>query len=287
MSDIIRLGPAKARGPARRGCGLRHLPNGLGRTGERAYCRAAARGTSSSSFVTSRRGCVAAPNAKANNMNTMIDLDLGDDRGADRAGRRLLRGHPMGSRVSRSSKLADGPEDRIVGNLFLTTRGGEDRADRRVNDRRTRGGRSARKRCAIRARASSPTCRRVVWSVPASVRSGQAALDDRRRPDRPGQDHAVHGVSRAGLNTGVGDVPPARSPAVRRATSPAIFSTFRRGNVRRPGVELDENHRREATPVTPRRLTVYIAAKEHPPDPSDASGVGRHPARGHLRRETR
>ena len=72
MPDIIRLGPAKA-GPARRGCGFCHLPNGLGRP-ENAPTAALPPAYFVQQLHDFRDGLRRSADPRKPNTNTMIEL---------------------------------------------------------------------------------------------------------------------------------------------------------------------------------------------------------------------
>ena len=72
MPDIIRLGPAKA-GPARRGCGFCHLPNGLGRP-ENAPTAALPPAYFIQQLHDFRDGLRRSADPRKPNTNTMIEL---------------------------------------------------------------------------------------------------------------------------------------------------------------------------------------------------------------------
>lgn len=260
MPDIIRLGPAKA-GPARRGCGFCHLPNGLGRP-ENAPTAALPRAYFIQQLRDFRSGLRRSADPRKPNTNTMIELaramtDEEIEQAADYFA--AIQWEPR-VKVVETGMV---PKTRIVGNLFIATE----------------------------KTASEPIAGRII-EVPEEEERSETVRDPRagfiayvpegslergRQLVRLGGARIVNNEIIQGKTTactachapdlmGVGDVPPiaGRSPSYLARQLFDIQAGTRRG----PGVDLMKTIVAKLTPDDIVAITAYVGSK-YPPDPAD------------------
>ena len=260
MPDIIRLGPAKA-GPARRGCGFCHLPNGLGRP-ENAPVSALPRPYFIQQLKDFRGGARRSADPRKPNTNTMIELaramsDEEIEQAADYFA--AIQWKPR-VKVIETSMV---PKTRIVGNLFIAT---EEAKTEPIAGRIIEVPEDESRSETVR----DPRAGFIAYVPPGSLARGKQLVT-------LGGATIVNNEIVQGKTTpciachapdlmGVINVPPiaGRSPSylVRQ-----LFD-IKQGTRRGPGVELMRTVVSKLTADDMTAIAAYIAAK-YPPDPAD------------------
>lgn len=260
MPDIIRLGPAKA-GPARRGCGFCHLPNGLGRP-ENAPVSALPRAYFIQQLEDFRSGVRRSADPRKPNTNTMIDLaramtDAEIAQAADYFA--AIQWKPR-VKVIETSMV---PKTRIVGNLFIAT---EEAKTEPIAGRIIEVPEEEERSETVR----DPRAGFIAYVPPGSLARGKHLV-------RLGGATIVNNEIVQGKTTpciachapdlmGVINVPPiaGRSPSylVRQ-----LFD-IKQGTRRGPGVELMRTVVSKLTADDMTAIAAYVASK-YPPDPAD------------------
>jgi cytochrome c553 len=260
MPDIIRLGPASA-GPARRGCGFCHLPNGLGRP-ENAPTAGLPRAYFIQQMRDFQKGLRRSADPRKPNTNTMIELaramtDEEIEQAAD-----YFAAIPWKPRVT-VIETPMVPKTRIVGNLFLATEKDKTEAIAgRIIEVPEEEDRSELVR--------DPRAGFVAYVPPGSLARGRHLVT-------LGGAQIVNNEIVQGKTTactachapdlmGVGDVPPiaGRSPSYLARQIFDIQAGTRRG----AGVDLMKTIVARLTPDDIIAITAYVASK-YPPDPTD------------------
>ena len=278
MPDIIRLGPAKA-GPARRGCGFCHLPNGLGRP-ENAPTAALPRAYFIQQIRDFQKGLRRSADPRKPNTNTMIDLARSMTEEEIEQAADYFSAIQWKARV-KVIETPMVPKTRIVGNLFLATEAAKtEPIAGRIIEVPEEEERSETVR--------DPRAGFIAYVPPGSLARGQHLV-------RLGGATIADGQIVQGKTTpctachapdlmGVGDVPPiaGRSPSYLARQIFDIQAGTRRG----PGVELMKTIVAKLTPDDIIAITSYIAAK-YPPDPADVEESDAIRAEAIETRETR
>jgi cytochrome c553 len=260
MPDIIRLGPSAA-GPARRGCGFCHLPNGLGRP-ENAPTAALPRGY----FIQQLRDFAAGMRRSADprkpNTNTMIDLARAMtqeemEQAADYFA--ALQWKPRVTVVETTMV----PKTRIVGNLFMAT---EDERTEPIAGRLIEVPEDEGRSETLR----DPRAGFIAYVPPGSLARGRelvtlggaTIVDGRIVQGKTTACAACHAPDLLG----VGDVPPiaGRSPSYLARQLFDIQSGTRRG----PAVELMKAVVARLTPDDITAISAYVGSR-FPPEPAE------------------
>lgn len=260
MPDIIRLGPAKA-GPARRGCGFCHLPNGLGRP-ENAPTAALPRGYFIQQLRDFRTGLRRSADPRKPNTNTMIDLAraMTDEEIAQAADYFAAVQWKPRVKVVETAMV---PRTRIVGNLFIAT---EEAKTEPIAGRIIEVPEDEERSETVR----DPRSGFIAYVPPGSLARGKqlVTLGGARIVDN----EIVQGKTtpctacHAPDLMGVGDVPPiaGRSPSYLARQLFDIQAGTRRG----PGVDLMKTIVARLTPDDIIAITAYVGSK-YPPDAAD------------------
>ena len=260
MPDIIRLGPAKA-GPARRGCGFCHLPNGLGRP-ENAPTAALPPAYFIQQLHDFRDGLRRSADPRKPNTNTMIELAraMTEEEIVQSAEYFAAVQWKPRVKVIETSLV---PKTRIVGNLFLP-----------LEEARTEpiAGRLIE---VPEDEARSETVRDPRAGFIAYVPEGSLARG--KRLVTLGGATIVDNEIIQGKTTpctachapdlmGVGKVPPiaGRSPSY---LARQLFD-IQQGTRRGPGIELMKTIVAKLTPDDITAIVAYVGSK-YPPDPKD------------------
>ncbi len=278
MPDIIRLGPARA-GPARRGCGFCHLPNGLGRP-ENAPTAALPRGYFVQQMRDFQKGLRRSADPRKPNTNTMIDLARAMTEEELEQAANYFAAVQWKPRV-KVIETPMVPKTRIVGNLFLATEAAKtEPIAGRIIEVPEEEERSETVR--------DPRAGFIAYVPPGSLARGRHLV--RLGGARIVDNQIVQGKTtpctacHAPDLMGVGDVPPiaGRSPSYLARQIFDIQAGTRRG----PGVELMKTIVAKLTPDDITAITAYIAAK-YPPDPADVEESDAIRAEAVETRETR
>ena len=260
MPDIIRLGPSKA-GPARRGCGFCHLPNGLGRP-ENAPTAALPPAYFIQQLHDFRDGLRRSADPRKPNTNTMIELAraMTEEEIVQSAEYFAAIQWKPRVKVIETSLV---PKTRIVGNLFLP-----------LEEARTEpiAGRLIE---VPEDEARSETVRDPRAGFIAYVPEGSLARG--KRLVTLGGATIVDNEIIQGKTTpctachapdlmGVGKVPPiaGRSPSY---LARQLFD-IQQGTRRGPGIELMKTIVAKLTPDDITAIVAYVGSK-YPPDPKD------------------
>ena len=260
MPDIIRLGPAKA-GPARRGCGFCHLPNGLGRP-ENAPTAALPPAYFIQQLHDFRDGLRRSADPRKPNTNTMIELARAMTEEEIVQSAEYFAAIQWKPRV-KVIETGLVPKTRIVGNLFLP-----------LEEARTEpiAGRLIE---VPEDEARSETVRDPRAGFIAYVPEGSLARG--KRLVTLGGATIVDNEIIQGKTTpctachapdlmGVGKVPPiaGRSPSY---LARQLFD-IQQGTRRGPGIELMKTIVAKLTPDDITAIVAYVGSK-YPPDPKD------------------
>jgi len=260
MPDIIRLGPAKA-GPARRGCGFCHLPNGLGRP-ENAPTAALPPAYFVQQLHDFRDGLRRSADPRKPNTNTMIELARAMTEEEIVQSAEYFAAIQWKPRV-KVIETGLVPKTRIVGNLFLP-----------LEETRTEpiAGRLIE---VPEDEARSETVRDPRAGFIAYVPEGSLARG--KRLVTLGGATIVDNEIIQGKTTpctachapdlmGVGKVPPiaGRSPSY---LARQLFD-IQQGTRRGPGIELMKTIVARLTPDDITAIVAYVGSK-YPPDPKD------------------
>jgi len=260
MPDIIRLGPAKA-GPARRGCGFCHLPNGLGRP-ENAPTAALPPAYFVQQLHDFRDGLRRSADPRKPNTNTMIELARAMTEEEIVQSAEYFAAIQWKPRV-KVIETGLVPKTRIVGNLFLP-----------LEETRTEpiAGRLIE---VPEDEARSETVRDPRAGFIAYVPEGSLARG--KRLVTLGGATIVDNEIIQGKTTpctachapdlmGVGKVPPiaGRSPSY---LARQLFD-IQQGTRRGPGIELMKTIVAKLTPDDITAIVAYVGSK-YPPDPKD------------------
>ncbi len=260
MPDIIRLGPAKA-GPARRGCGFCHLPNGLGRP-ENAPTAALPPAYFVQQLHDFRDGLRRSADPRKPNTNTMIELARAMTEEEIVQSAEYFAAIQWKPRV-KVIETGLVPKTRIVGNLFLP-----------LEETRTEpiAGRLIE---LPEDEARSETVRDPRAGFIAYVPEGSLARG--KRLVTLGGATIVDNEIIQGKTTpctachapdlmGVGKVPPiaGRSPSY---LARQLFD-IQQGTRRGPGIELMKTIVAKLTPDDITAIVAYVGSK-YPPDPKD------------------
>ena len=260
MPDIIRLGPAKA-GPARRGCGFCHLPNGLGRP-ENAPTAALPPAYFVQQLHDFRDGLRRSADPRQPNTNTMIELARAMTEEEIVQSAEYFAAIQWKPRV-KVIETGLVPKTRIVGNLFLP-----------LEETRTEpiAGRLIE---VPEDEARSETVRDPRAGFIAYVPEGSLARG--KRLVTLGGATIVDNEIIQGKTTpctachapdlmGVGKVPPiaGRSPSY---LARQLFD-IQQGTRRGPGIELMKTIVAKLTPDDITAIVAYVGSK-YPPDPKD------------------